>query len=84
MALTHNFIEHGYSQLATDIANKALALPDLSTGILNRVRAEAIMKAADIATQWGDARIDECGGIALRNCADHIRTLAADMEAGKC
>ena len=53
--------------------DEALALPDISTGILNRVRAEALMKAADIF---------ESQAIGSANMGS-IRALAADMEAGK-
>lgn len=38
-----------YEQAIKD-RDEALALPDLSTGILNSVRAEALMKAADMET----------------------------------
>lgn len=51
------------------IAKAALALPDLSTGILNKVRAEALRKAAAICNEL---------------CEPTLLALAADMEAGKC
>ena len=50
------------------IAQEALALPDQSSGALNRVRAEALRKAAAICNEL---------------CEPTLLALAADMEAGK-
>ena len=66
-----------------------IALPDLSTGILNRVRAEVAERCAEVcdvhATGWkaSPGRNPMAGFIASSNCATDIRALAADMEAGK-
>lgn len=49
--------------------DEALALPDISTGILNRVRADALRKAATICNEL---------------CEPTLLALAADMEAEKC
>ena len=51
----------------------SMSLPDISTSILNRVRAEALRKAADIF---------ESKAIGSANMSS-IRALAADMEAGR-
>lgn len=59
-------------------AIEALALPDLSASILNKVRAEAIRKASHDIVLTGDA--DEFTDTCLRM---ELRQMAADMEAGK-
>ena len=62
-------------------------LPDLSTGILNRVRAEVAERCAEVcdvhATGWkaSPGCNPMAGFIASSNCATDIRALAADMEA---
>ena len=65
-------------------------LPDLSTSILNRMRAETAERCAEVcdvhATGWkaSPGCNPMAGFIASSNCATDIRALAADMEAGKC
>ena len=63
---------------------KALALPDLSTGILNSVRRLALREAVDLVIDLGDdsSTLDaRTLTAAAKAIADHA--LAADMEAGK-
>ena len=64
-------------------------LPDLSTSILNRMRAETAERCAEVcdvhATGWNESPgcNPMAGFVASSNCATDIRALAADMEAGK-
>ena len=64
-------------------------LPDLSTGILNRMRAEVAERCAEVcdvhATGWkaSPGCNPMAGFIASSNCATDIRALSHDMEAGK-
>ena len=60
-----------------------IALPDLSTSILNRVRAETLRKAAELVIDLGDDS-STLDARTLTIVAHSIRALAADMEAGKC
>ena len=64
--------------------SEALALPDLSTGILNRVRAEALRQAADICNVHATMATNQDGAEWSNSCETAIRALAHDMEAGKC
>ena len=63
---------------------EALALPDISTRILNRVRAESLRKAADICNVHAMMATNKDGAEWANSCETAIRALAADMEAGKC
>ncbi len=71
----------------TQEMHEALALPDLSTSILNRMRAETAERCAEVcdvhATGWkaSPGCNPMAGFIASSNCATDIRALAADMEA---
>ena len=78
-----NFIEHGYSQLAADIADEALALPDLSASTLNKVRSEALRQAADVCNVHAMMATNQDGAEWANSCETAIRELAADVEAGK-
>lgn len=67
------------------VIKRALSTPDLSTGILNRVRAEALLMAACVIELYGDATLrEEDYRLNSAECGDIIRALAADMGAGKC
>ena len=62
---------------------EALALPNLTTSALNKVRAEALRKAVDLIIDLGDDS-STLDARTLTAAAQHLRALAADMEAGKC
>ena len=76
LACLGNGDQYGNS-IGNCIAQEALSLPDLATPVLNRIKAEAYLEAAEIAgpedsyqDQWFKAKADSCAK--LRAKADEL------------
>ena len=68
--------------MQADAIDEALALPDISTNILNRVRYGAHLEAADLVIDLGDDS-STLDARTLTVAANAIRALGTGMEAGK-
>ena len=71
------------NEYAFKILEHTMNLPNLATPVLNRIKAEAYRGAACIAVEWGNGRMDDHGGHALRNYAAAIRAKADELEQSK-
>ena len=81
LACLGNGDQYGNS-IGNCIAQEALSLPDLATPVLNRIKAEAYLEAAEIAgpedsyqDQWFKAKADSCAK--LRAKADELEQQCA-------
>ena len=63
-----------------DQIRSAFAMKNPCAAILRQRDARTLREAACIADQWGLARKPSQGGNALRNCANHIRSIADELE----
>ena len=75
LACLGNGDQYGNS-IGNCIAQEALSLPDLASPVLNRIRAEGMRMAAEIADMFSDKHSMNFAG----NAAEAIRARAAELE----
>lgn len=67
------------------VAGPAFTMRCMTDDAIREIQREAfkagLLKASNMCVEWGNARIDDGGGNALRNCAAAIRALIQSPQA---